>query len=452
MTGRLYNGVSMPPYALPEGKTRTAIQTASTPGGGGANEIRFEDKAGSEEIMIHAQYDTKTVAANNAKGTSATTRRRSSGTTRQSRSAPTRTSKITKGSQNSRARTRRSPSAATATSRSTRSTALTVEGQRDTTVGGNHFEMDGNPLEALIAHRGREGGGSSRSAMANNAIAAVRAGRRRHHQVMAPINGLTQKAEGVAGAMQAVAGGDMSRMPGMIAGASGIPGASSSRRRWAGAGRRPGGGGGGAAGGCAGGAAPNMLASIGVERGAERLAGKVFVKPEALASALGIDAGGGGGESAANVAGRKATSMASTPPTARRGPGTRPPRSPGTHKENVGSMKVLGAVQDIDNNVDRQEDNRRRRRDRAVVVRQLRGDRRGLEDARRRWAWSSSAKAARARQVTGSQAPRWWAARSSTSSRGLTWCRPWGLRRSSGPSTRWRRRAPSSSSAAPARW
>ncbi|MGH7295684.1 MAG: type VI secretion system Vgr family protein, partial [Polyangiaceae bacterium] len=42
VTGRLYNGAFMPPYALPEGKTRTSIQTASTPGGGGSNEIRFE--------------------------------------------------------------------------------------------------------------------------------------------------------------------------------------------------------------------------------------------------------------------------------------------------------------------------------------------------------------------------------------------------------------------------
>src|SRR5207248_5785801 len=47
--GRLYNGAFMPPYKLPEGKTRTALRTASSPHGAGTNEIRFEDKAGSEE-------------------------------------------------------------------------------------------------------------------------------------------------------------------------------------------------------------------------------------------------------------------------------------------------------------------------------------------------------------------------------------------------------------------
>src|SRR4029079_5019881 len=41
VTGRLYNGLFMPPYALPEGKTRTSLMTSSTPGGGGTNEIRF---------------------------------------------------------------------------------------------------------------------------------------------------------------------------------------------------------------------------------------------------------------------------------------------------------------------------------------------------------------------------------------------------------------------------
>ncbi len=65
VTGRLYNGVYMPPYALPEGKTRTSLRTMSTPGGQGSNEIRFEDKAGAEEIMIRAQYDQTLVTANN---------------------------------------------------------------------------------------------------------------------------------------------------------------------------------------------------------------------------------------------------------------------------------------------------------------------------------------------------------------------------------------------------
>jgi len=55
ITGRVYNGVSMPPYELPAEKTKSAIKTNSYKGGGGFNELRFEDKKGQEQIFIHAQ-------------------------------------------------------------------------------------------------------------------------------------------------------------------------------------------------------------------------------------------------------------------------------------------------------------------------------------------------------------------------------------------------------------
>ncbi|MGC4070372.1 MAG: type VI secretion system tip protein TssI/VgrG [Polyangiaceae bacterium] len=55
--GHLYDSVAKVPYPLPENKTRTAWQTATTPSNGTANEIRFEDKAGSEEIFLNASYD-----------------------------------------------------------------------------------------------------------------------------------------------------------------------------------------------------------------------------------------------------------------------------------------------------------------------------------------------------------------------------------------------------------
>jgi type VI secretion system secreted protein VgrG len=55
--GSVYNGTNRPPYPLPDEKTKSTIKTQSTPGGGGYNELRFEDKAGSEEIFTHAQKD-----------------------------------------------------------------------------------------------------------------------------------------------------------------------------------------------------------------------------------------------------------------------------------------------------------------------------------------------------------------------------------------------------------
>ncbi len=60
ITGRLYNAGAMPPYELPEHKTRTVFKSMSTPGGEGPrgfNELRIEDKAGEEEMYVHAEKD-----------------------------------------------------------------------------------------------------------------------------------------------------------------------------------------------------------------------------------------------------------------------------------------------------------------------------------------------------------------------------------------------------------
>jgi type VI secretion system secreted protein VgrG len=55
ITGRVYNGGSMPPYTLPDHKTKSTIKTNSSKGGGGFNEIRFEDAKGKEQVFIHAE-------------------------------------------------------------------------------------------------------------------------------------------------------------------------------------------------------------------------------------------------------------------------------------------------------------------------------------------------------------------------------------------------------------
>jgi len=59
VTGSVYNGVNVPKYALPENSTRTGIVTRSSKGGSAstANELRFEDKTGAEQIYLHAEKD-----------------------------------------------------------------------------------------------------------------------------------------------------------------------------------------------------------------------------------------------------------------------------------------------------------------------------------------------------------------------------------------------------------
>jgi type VI secretion system secreted protein VgrG len=62
-TGRLFNPLFPPPYDLPAQKTVTAHRSNSSPGAGGANELRFDDAPGSQQVLLNAQHDLQIVAA-----------------------------------------------------------------------------------------------------------------------------------------------------------------------------------------------------------------------------------------------------------------------------------------------------------------------------------------------------------------------------------------------------
>lgn len=59
IVGSVYNGVNVPKYALPDHSTRSGIVTRSSKDGSAsnANELRFEDKKGSEQIFLNAEKD-----------------------------------------------------------------------------------------------------------------------------------------------------------------------------------------------------------------------------------------------------------------------------------------------------------------------------------------------------------------------------------------------------------
>jgi type VI secretion system secreted protein VgrG len=57
VTGCVYNGDNPVPYTLPDEQTKTTIKSNSSQGGGGFNEIRFEDKKDGEQLFIQAQKD-----------------------------------------------------------------------------------------------------------------------------------------------------------------------------------------------------------------------------------------------------------------------------------------------------------------------------------------------------------------------------------------------------------
>lgn len=66
IVGCVYNAEQMPPYPLPDNRTQSGLKSRSTPQGGAtdSNELRFEDKKGSEDVFFHAQKDFHRVVEN----------------------------------------------------------------------------------------------------------------------------------------------------------------------------------------------------------------------------------------------------------------------------------------------------------------------------------------------------------------------------------------------------
>ncbi len=67
IVGSVYNDANMPPYTLPDNATQSGIKSRSSLKGESTNfnELRFEDKKGSEEITFHAEKDFTRVVENN---------------------------------------------------------------------------------------------------------------------------------------------------------------------------------------------------------------------------------------------------------------------------------------------------------------------------------------------------------------------------------------------------
>jgi type VI secretion system secreted protein VgrG len=59
---KLYNRETMAPYEQPASATQTALQSATSPGGGSTNEVRMQDGNGGMEFFMHASRDLRVIA------------------------------------------------------------------------------------------------------------------------------------------------------------------------------------------------------------------------------------------------------------------------------------------------------------------------------------------------------------------------------------------------------
>lgn len=64
--GSVYHAVHATPFPLPEHRTRSGVRSESSPGGGGHNELAFEDNKGAEEVYLHAQKDLRVAVEHDA--------------------------------------------------------------------------------------------------------------------------------------------------------------------------------------------------------------------------------------------------------------------------------------------------------------------------------------------------------------------------------------------------
>jgi type VI secretion system secreted protein VgrG len=65
--GMMYNGDTMPPYALPENMTMSGVKTRTLDGGADEfNELVMEDKKGKEYVRLQSQRDYTEIIKNNA--------------------------------------------------------------------------------------------------------------------------------------------------------------------------------------------------------------------------------------------------------------------------------------------------------------------------------------------------------------------------------------------------
>lgn len=175
VVGHLYNGDAMPPYELPGAATRSSIQTNTTDGGAGANEVRFDDTAGSEEMFVNASFDHTTSVENDA---------RSGVMANETSDIGADSSVSVTGSYNSVVSGAR---------------ALTVGGNQELGVGGDYSNGTGGDLSVTVGSRSETCGGDLTESITGSYDLSVGG--------LMSVTGITGISRGIVGSSSTTVGG-----------------------------------------------------------------------------------------------------------------------------------------------------------------------------------------------------------------------------------------------------
>jgi type VI secretion system secreted protein VgrG len=156
--GRVYNAVTPPPYALPKHSARSAVQTATTPGGGSSNEFRMTDTKGQEEMFFNASKDATTHVKNNATESIGNDHQKKVGSN-QSRSVTDSASANVGSNQQITVSGNQTVHVETFMVDQVANHALSIGGRRDLKVGGDHrrdvtgastLEVGGSQIDLVV--------------------------------------------------------------------------------------------------------------------------------------------------------------------------------------------------------------------------------------------------------------------------------------------------------------
>ncbi len=341
VTGRLFNDLFMPPYALPEGRTRTTMKSASTPSGGGTNEIRFEDKAGSEEVMIQSQYNTHVAAANNRKKKVGKDETIVVNNNAELVVGSNQKVQVTNGFESTVGGNQDVTVGGNRAVSVNAVYGLTVGGSATSTVGGNQMEMIGNPLEGLLslaASKAVEAASKQVSEAIDKIEGAVQEA---VNQALGPIADLQARVNALGPQMNAVSEGALASSVGLAAGVAALPGADDLSRSVAGgpAATRTGPEDSTSAAGISGAALVNAAVRGQLAQGVQAA--------KALGAAQAAGGSAGGSQSLANVGGPAGDLSGFSESDTAQGPGYSQYTVTGDTTETTGAMRVVAAAGEV---------------------------------------------------------------------------------------------------------